>query len=196
MTGRDLVMFLFGGGAGAALTYFLMKDKVQKELDILHDEFKERTEKEELKKEEEAPKIKQDDEDILQAAKVLAKERYEYKTDPDLNVSVPHVIPLDEFATLDGYGTRSLTYYEDGVVTDENDDPIDEPSKIIGDDYISRFKVADADVVYVRNDLLENDYEIVRCPDPYSYDDVDEMLEDHHLKKGIDYDDEEENEEY
>lgn len=205
MTAKTLLAFICGAGVGAGLTYFLMRDKVQKEIDILHEEYTSAEKKEvtptteEKKQQDEVEiKVKTEDADILAYAKNLAANRYTYETDEDLKSPVPHVIPMNDFGSIDGYGMRSYTYYEDGVVTDEDDVPLDKPSEVLGDDYEARFKRGGADVVYVRNDILENDYELVRCPDPYYYGDEEEGLddiEDPHLKKGIDYDPEEDDEE-
>lgn len=187
MTGRDLFMFVLGGGFGAALTYFCMRDRVQKELEILHEDYKQEK-KEEPKQEEKKDSYKPDDKDILETAKILAKERYDYESDPDLKVEVPHLIRADDFNTLDGYDIKCCTYYADGVVTDDNDEPIDEPEKILGTDYIEPLKQGTADLVFVRNDILETDYEISRSIDPYEYD-----------MEGLDdpgYEDDEEDDEY
>lgn len=192
MNASGLGWFIFGGLVGAGITYFVMKDKVQQELDEIQGYYEHPPKEEEKKEEAEvAFKVVPSDKDVFEYAKRLASERYEYKEDEEggTNSEVPHVIKMAEFGDTDGYGLMSYTYYADGVVTDENDIPLDDAQKILGTDYEARFKVADQDVVYVRNDILQNDYEIVRSVDPY-YDGDDGEIEDPHLKKGLDYDDE------
>lgn len=191
MNGRSLFWFIFGAGVGAGLTYFLMKDKVQHELDELNAAYEPK--KPEPEKKEEIS-VEQQDKNIIDYAKTLVKERYEYEKDEVVDDEVPHIIKMAEFGELDGYGLRTYTYYSDGVVTDDSDIPVDSPETVIGTDYEARFKMADADVVYVRNDILQNDYEIVRCMDPY-YDGDDGQIEDPQLRKGMDYDDEENDDE-
>lgn len=190
MRASSLGWFIFGAGVGAGITYFVMKDRVQQELDEINSFYKEEKPPKEEKKEDKedvAFKVVPSDKDVFDYAKKLASERYDYSKDEETVKEVPHVIKMAEFGDTDGYGLMSYTYYSDGVVTDENDIPLDDAEKIIGTDYEARFKVADQDVVYVRNDILQNDYEIVRSVDPY-YDGDTGDIEDPELKKGIDYD--------
>ena len=188
MNGKNLLWFIFGAGVGAGLTYLLLKDKVQQELDELNAAYIP------VKEEKNDPDIKTEaqDKSIVDYAKALSKENYIYKKDDVIDDEVPYIIKMADYGNLDGYGLRSYTYYSDGVVTDDSDIPLDDTEKIIGTDYEARFKVGDADVVYVRNDILQNDYEIVRCTDPY-YDGDSGAIEDPHLKKGMDYEEEDNN---
>ena len=96
-------------------------------------------------------------------------ERYSYtapttnkKEDKTMFEDMPYVIPPDEFGELDDYNTISLTYYADGVLTDEDDEPIDDFEEIIGEDSLSHFGEYEEDSVFVRNDSLRTDYEILK----------------------------------
>ena len=186
MNAKSLLWFIFGAGCGAGLTYLILRDKVQQELDSLNAAY---TFESKVEKKDE-PNVEAQDKTIIDYAKKLTEERYEYEKDKVIEDAVPHIIKMAEFGEMDGYGLRTYTYYSDGVVTDDSDIPLDDASKIIGTDYEARFKKADADVVYVRNDILQNDYEIVRCVDPY-YDGDDGDPVDPALKEGIDFDEEE-----
>lgn len=84
----------------------------------------------------------------------------------------PYLITLDEFSESE-YDSATLTYYEeDDVLLDEQEDPIPDPDKIVGDDNLLRFGQGskDKNVVYVRNDSLELDYEILRSKNSYAQD--------------------------
>ena len=87
-------------------------------------------------------------------------------------INVPYVIMHDEFFQGElGYETISYTYYEgDGALVDEKDRPVEEADKMIGEDNLTRFGHAskDKNIVYVRNDLLELDFEIVRSDGSYT----------------------------
>jgi hypothetical protein len=76
----------------------------------------------------------------------------------------PYIIHQDEFAQREeGYETETLTYYAvDGILTDEQEQPVDNPDELVGLDNLGNFGhgADDYHVVYVRNDRLENDYEI------------------------------------
>ena len=73
----------------------------------------------------------------------------------------PYVIRPDEFGELDDYETISLTYYADKVLTDENDEPIDDVDDIVGLDSLETFGEYEDDSVFVRNDRMRVDYEIL-----------------------------------
>lgn len=83
----------------------------------------------------------------------------------------PYIITHDEyFAGEKDYDTQSLTYYEvDDTLTDEHDKPLEQTDKQVGDDHLVRFGSGskDPNVVYVRNDRLGIDYEIVRSKGSY-----------------------------
>ena len=74
---------------------------------------------------------------------------------------VPYVISPDEFDELDGYTPISLTYFADGVLSDENGVIIDDVEEIVGDG-LNHFGEYEEDAVYVRNDAKRCDYEILK----------------------------------
>ena len=82
----------------------------------------------------------------------------------------PYVIPPDEFGTIDDYDTISLTYYADGVVADDLDYRVENVDEVIGLESLCRFGEFEDDAVFVRNDELKSDYEILR--DTRRYEDV------------------------
>jgi hypothetical protein len=63
-----------------------------------------------------------------------------------------------------------LTYYSDGVLTDENDEVLEDVEDIIGIDSLNHFGEYEEDSVYVRNDEKLCDYEILL--DNRNYSDV------------------------
>lgn len=73
----------------------------------------------------------------------------------------PYVIPPEEFGDYPDYERVSLTYYADGVLTDENDDPIDDVEDVVGEDSLTTFGKFEDDSVFVRDDELKRDYEIL-----------------------------------
>ena len=83
---------------------------------------------------------------------------------PGDNVTKPYVIRPEEFDTLDNYDAVCYTYYADGVLVDEDEDPLEIPeiATAIGLDFASHFGDYDEDSVHIRNALRHIDYEIVR----------------------------------
>lgn len=84
----------------------------------------------------------------------------------------PYVISKEEFLQGDqGFEQATLTYYEgDDVLTDDRDAPIDDTEGVVGNANLFRFGLwsDDKNVVYVRNEDKELDFEIVRSTGKYS----------------------------
>lgn len=81
----------------------------------------------------------------------------------------PYVISPDEFDELDDYEAISLTYYEgDGVLTDDMDCPVENVDDVVGYDSLRHFGEYEEDSVFVRNDEMKADYEILLDVRKYS----------------------------
>lgn len=82
----------------------------------------------------------------------------------------PRVISLSEFANSDDYVAVKLNYYDDEVVTDERNNPIARPERILGEEALVSFGLMseDEDVVYVRNPEKKAMYEVVRTNKNYA----------------------------
>jgi hypothetical protein len=76
----------------------------------------------------------------------------------------------DEGEEDGGYQKISITYYEgDGVLADDKDVPIRDSANLVGPDFAAGFGNADdPDIVYVRNNRVRIDFEIVRSLDGYA----------------------------
>lgn len=87
----------------------------------------------------------------------------EDSTNTDDNSSdKPYVISPEECNELDDYSFVELTYYAgNGVLVDDEGDPIEDPERIVGDDFSSHFGEYEDDSVFVRNDRLMCDYQIL-----------------------------------
>jgi hypothetical protein len=83
----------------------------------------------------------------------------------------PFILEKDEFDEGElEYTQSTLTYYAgDGILTDARDDIIEEVDKTIGDNNVERFGYGSGDpnVLYVRNDVLEIDFEVLRHEGTY-----------------------------
>lgn len=102
----------------------------------------------------------------------------------DANPEIPYIIHHDEFFENEReWEQASLTYYEgDDVLADEKDQPVPDPESTVGNDALGRFGFGskDRNVVYVRNESIEVDFEIMRSTGKYSVevlglDDEDEL---------------------
>jgi hypothetical protein len=83
----------------------------------------------------------------------------------------PYVITIDQFADENDHYDKSTIYYyeDDDVLADENEEVIIDVFKVIGDDALGSFGEGsrDPEIVYVRNDKLQIDYEVIRLSKSY-----------------------------
>lgn len=79
-----------------------------------------------------------------------------------------HVISPEEYDDIPDYQKKSLTYYADGVIADEFDNIIENPDDIVGENIDDHFGEYEEDSVFVRNDELKCDFEILRDIQTYS----------------------------
>lgn len=85
----------------------------------------------------------------------------------------PYVIHIEERDEQQAYDGVTFTYYEDDdVVCNERDEPLDEADRerILGEENLAKFGhgSGDASVVYIRNDQLEMDIELIRSPNSFA----------------------------
>ena len=90
--------------------------------------------------------------------------------DNDIEVVTPYVITPEQFGEYNEYGTKTLIYYSDNVLTDEIDNPItsDEMITMIGPDALDHFGEYEDDSVYIRDEMNEMDYEILKSEKKFS----------------------------
>jgi hypothetical protein len=87
--------------------------------------------------------------------------------DEDLYISGPYVITPDDFrCSPPGYNAQALDYFADGVLADSWGVELS-IEDTIGEDALDHFGDDVDDIVYVRNDLKEVDYEVSRDPREY-----------------------------
>lgn len=103
------------------------------------------------------------DEDEKKETETEKETRKESEGEGDVDDMVrPYVIEEEDFDDI-GYETESLYYYDDGVliysITEEVINNIDE---LVGEDSIKQLLESGEDYIYVRNDELGIDFEILR----------------------------------
>ncbi len=180
--------FALGVAAGAGASWYFWKEyhrkRADEEIQSVKEAFAPKKPKEETQEKKE-PQMSSEQiayekkrQSKLQDYRALIRESgYQTRTSPkDLldddpneqmlgdNVTKPYVIKPEEFDTLDNYDSVCYTYYADGVLVDEDEDPLEIPeiATSIGLDFASHFGDYDEDSIHIRNDLRHIDYEIVR----------------------------------
>ena len=165
-----VLSFAVGGAVGFAAANKLMKDKyeqlVQDEIDSVKAAFRK---EHPLPEKKERPKPTEKERKAY--SEYTAKLGYTEEKKP-APVQEPHIISPEEFGDQDEYDEISLTYYADGTVTDDNDRAMseDEVEETIGKESLTHFGEYEDDSVFVRNDRLKADYEVLM--DQRSYADV------------------------
>lgn len=84
--------------------------------------------------------------------------------------SKPYILEHDEFYEA-ANNNATLTFFEgDGVLADEADQPIPDIDSVVGEDNLTKFGHGsrDPNVLYVRNEGLDLDFEIVRNEGKYT----------------------------
>ena len=169
MSFKDLLIFASGAAIGSVVTWKLVKAKYEQ---IANEEIKEIREyyyglsdtnrfsdSDEDLDEEFNEDDKQDYNDILDSNGYRNYSNKKEKEEED--VDKPYVISPEEFDDHEDYETVSLTYYSDGVLTDERDNVIEDVEGTVGEDSLTHFGEYEDDSVFVRNDDLKIDYEIL-----------------------------------
>jgi len=91
--------------------------------------------------------------------------------DRELNPEIPYTISFEEFNENNvGHEQTTMTYYaQDRTLADSQDGIVDNINHVIGDDNLRRFGHGshDPNVVYVRNEKIDMDFEITRSNGSY-----------------------------
>lgn len=184
-----VIMLAVGAAIGSAATWMILKTKYEKDLEEEVEAIKAHYKKKVQVIEDAAntlhdiyrgtnTEVKVVDSDPEQKEKVVSKERYskvledhkyshdEPCYDEDTNEH-PYVISPDEFGKdANGFGNDhdliTLNYYADNILADDWNDPIEDVEATVGEESLQHFGEYDEDVVYVRNERLKVDYEILR----------------------------------
>lgn len=189
---KNLLCFVTGAAIGSVVTWKLIekkyKDLADEEIESVIETFKNRKPritKDNVK--ETVEKVinkykepKETVEDIVTAEGYSIEDEeetdedddsnYTVDVDPGVEVIVPYVITPEQFGEYSEYGTKTLTYYADNVLTDEIDNPItsEEMETMIGPDALDHFGEYEDDSVYIRDEMNEMDYEILKSEKTFS----------------------------
>lgn len=169
----NIICFVAGAAVGTLATWKYFKDKYEKlakeEIDSVVEVFSRRnedTEEEKIETDDEEPAITK--EDKAEYKNIVSELGYS-KEDESMskNDNRPYVISPEEFG--DDYDTTTLTYYADGVLTDEDDEPIptEDIDELVGLDNLETFGLYEDDSVFVRDDINKLDIEILRDESSY-----------------------------
>lgn len=109
-----------------------------------------------------------DDADILADKYSDILNGQDYTNEPKIKGFCFPVSP-DEFGDIETYDQTSLTYFSDGVLYSDTDyKVVENPEKLLGNDWEQYIGIYDYDVAYIRNDRFKCYYEVLRDNRAYS----------------------------
>lgn len=170
---KTLFIFALGAAVGSVVSWKLTKTKyeqiAQEEIESVKEHFtvpgSSRAIGESVPEEE---PDNPEESDMEPYKNLMIKLGYEPEKEEESVVIKPYVISPDEFGEEDDYETISLTYYSDGILTDDMNERIDNVDDVVGKDSLTHFGEYEDDSVFVRNERLKCDYEILLDMRKYS----------------------------
>lgn len=182
----NVLVFVAGAAIGSAVTWKLIKTKYERianeEIESVRDVY--RKKRASAIKEEVSEGLKNGTMSISDARKAYAyankiidDEDYisDEEKEDDLMIDKPRVISPEEFGEEPDYATVTLYYYNDGILANTFDEAIDDIDAVVGEESLKHFGEYEDDSVFVRDDLIQTDYEILL--DSRNFSDVIEGIE-------------------
>ena len=183
-------LFALGASVGSLVTWKLMDEKYKQladqEIESMREYYKEKYQDDNDHEQKDAVDILEEDEEefnenpdideeeVAECESVAESAGYtNYADMVKLNkevddVAMPYVISPEDFAEIREYKAISLTYFSDGVLTDNQYTPVEDVDDVVGLDSLDHFGDYEDDAVHVRNDRLKTDFEIILDPRKYA----------------------------
>lgn len=179
---NKFVIFMAGAAIGSVATLFGVKNhyekKYQEDLDSVKASF---SKYEEVRNESALDDGTESDisedatltSEVAQLQKKVDELGYGITADKEeVNLSMrskrPYIVSPEEFGEAEGYDVASLIYYADHVLVDDQDELVEDVEGTVGFESLSHFGEYEDDTVFVRNDRLRCDFEIVKNLERYS----------------------------
>ena len=186
---KNLFIFSAGISIGGLISYIITKDKYEtimnKEIEEIRKYYKDKYEN---IKEDDEEKIKEkgDYREIVReyVSNHVIEEDCNCDDEEDNHYTImesrdlTNGVDFDESKKIESwefgeqplYETETIILYSDGVATNDLGDVIDNLEEIMGVDQYREFKESSDESIFIRNDLLRMDYEIVK--DDWRYEDL------------------------
>lgn len=174
MNKNTIFAFLTGAAVGAFVTWKAVKTKyermAQEQIASMRQVIAKKQEKIEKKpddiKAEIDNMVETHDATLRECEDVIAKCGYgsNYVTRKDnenFGAELIYVIAPEEYGEKENYDCAELTYWSDGVLTDDLDEPIEDVEGTIRYESLKHFGEYEDDSVFVRNEIRKIDYQIL-----------------------------------
>jgi hypothetical protein len=176
-----ILIFASGAAIGSVVTWKIVTDRysqiIEEELESIKNEILEELEEEDDVEDDIQEEVKPATEDKTTYNNIVEEAGYrnysnrtpakqvipeeEKKEEEIEDMGGPYVISPDDFDEHDDYEVVSLVYYSDKVLTDEDDNIIEDVEGMVGEESLNHFGEYEDDSVFVRNDERKTDYEIL-----------------------------------
>lgn len=163
----NVLVFAAGAVVGSAVTWKFVRDRYERisreEIESVKEAFAERaaTRDETIEHDDSDEEETSEDDDANAYADLVEHYTNGKGVVEDMG-SEPKVISPYDFGELDEYRQFELTYYSDGVVEDEDYNIVENVEELIGPDALGSFGEFEDDAVFVRNDKLRADFQILK----------------------------------
>lgn len=179
---KYVLTFTIGATVGSIVTWKLLKTKyeqfAQEEIDSVKEVFARRKSLLNNNTVAETEDTSEDDADEREYEDVVNKSGYVNYSDIRGNVvkkedrrkinTKPYVITPADFGDREDYECHTLRYYADGILTDVDNEVIEDVDNTVGLESLTTFGDYEDDCVYVRNEAKNCDYEILLDEREYS----------------------------
>ena len=171
------IIFTAGAAVGSAVTFVLLREQYKKladeeaalfrkELSNIRKSFFEEPVEEDVENE-------QNEADLREHNEIVTESGYTNYANIELKkeakkVKEPYVIAPEDYGELDDYDIVSLTYYADGILANDMDEPIEDVELVVGRNSLNHFGEYEDDSVFVRDDENKIDYKILSDTRKYS----------------------------
>lgn len=169
-----VVGFIFGATIGSAATWYLVKDRYEKiaqdEIEEVRNFYRGKNDEDDTDDKHEADpadvndykkKVSNLNYSVYSQAEKTKNDISEVKKEPKKYTDGPYVISPEEFGEFDSYEQIELKYLADHILVDDDYEPIEDVDAIVGFESLNHFGDYEDDSVFVRNDKLKCDYEIL-----------------------------------
>lgn len=188
---KNILLLSLGATIGGITTYIVTRDKYEtimnEEIEEIRNYYKDKYEKEEqeenTKEEKVVVKEKIDYREIVReyvSNQVDEDDECEDENDDHYTImesrDLTNGIDFEESKYIESwefgeqplYETETIILYSDGVATDDLGDIVDDLDEKIGEDKLRDFIESEDEHLFIRNDILRMDYEIVKDDWKYS----------------------------
>lgn len=162
----SILIFVAGAAVGSVTACMLVKERYKRYYAAIADEeiesvkavYSKKAADEKKKTDAVVEEVKKHE----QYHSIIRESGYEYDKEGEaatIEDDEPYVISPDEFGSTTNE-TIYLTYYADRILADDVDDIVDDIDGTVGRNSLLRFGEYEEEIVHVRNDTIDTDYEI------------------------------------